>query len=113
MLVSVDGIGYRKGISIMEGSNMEELDIRNHRRTSQTLVVEEDRDRISKLPIEILHLILAFLPITTVVQTNLVSKIWQSLWTTIPYMHFDEELFYTDGEAVVVDPVVKFIKFVD
>lgn len=112
MLVSVDGIGYRKGISIMEGSNVEELDIQNHRRTSQTLAVEEDRDRISKLPIEILHLILAFLPITTVVQTNLVSKRWQSLWTTIPYMHFDEELFYTDGEAVV-DPVVKFIKFVD
>ncbi|KAH6816622.1 hypothetical protein C2S51_021442 [Perilla frutescens var. frutescens] len=50
----------------------------------------QDRDRLSKLPDRLILHILSFLNTRYVVRTTLLSKRWQHLWTTIPYLDFTE-----------------------
>ncbi|OIT01502.1 putative f-boxlrr-repeat protein, partial [Nicotiana attenuata] len=49
----------------------------------------EGIDRISYLPDEILHNILSSLYIFDVVQLSILSKRWNSIFRTMPYLHFD------------------------
>ncbi|KAL8526359.1 hypothetical protein ACS0TY_015540 [Phlomoides rotata] len=48
------------------------------------------RDRLSELPLSLIHHILSFLPMTDVVSTTILSKRWENLWTTVPCLHFCE-----------------------
>nr|XP_016492610.1 PREDICTED: putative F-box/FBD/LRR-repeat protein At5g56810 [Nicotiana tabacum] len=52
-------------------------------------------DRISSLPDDILHNILSSLFIFDVVQLSLLPKRWKYIWTTMPYLHFDLDRFYS------------------
>ncbi|KAL9444234.1 hypothetical protein AB3S75_017420 [Citrus x aurantiifolia] len=63
--------------------------------THQKQKKEKDSDRISPLHDSILHHILSFLPVKEVVQTSLVSKRWQELWKSLPYLRFQEHDFTT------------------
>ncbi|KAL8526361.1 hypothetical protein ACS0TY_015542 [Phlomoides rotata] len=60
------------------------------------------RDRLSELPLSLIHHILSFLPMTDVVSTTILSKHWENLWTTVPCLHFcyetDDEDYGTDDE---------------
>ncbi|KAH6809792.1 hypothetical protein C2S51_027575 [Perilla frutescens var. frutescens] len=47
-------------------------------------------DRVSELPESLIFQILSFLEMRDVVRTSLLSKHWKDLWTTIPYLRFDE-----------------------
>ncbi|KAL5710945.1 hypothetical protein ACHQM5_021449 [Ranunculus cassubicifolius] len=53
------------------------------RRTTQI-----NEDRISTLPTPILHHILSYLDTKFVVQTSILSKTWQSIWISIPFLNF-------------------------
>lgn len=47
-------------------------------------------DPLSKLPNSLIFVILSFLPMRDVVLTSLISKRWNNLWTTIPYLNISE-----------------------
>ncbi|KAK1378346.1 F-box domain-containing protein [Heracleum sosnowskyi] len=49
----------------------------------------EDKDRISKLPDELIHHILGYVGMGLAVQTSVLSKRWKLLWTTLPFLNFD------------------------
>lgn len=53
-------------------------------------------DRISALPDDVLHNILSSLFIFDVVQLSVLSKRWKYIWTTMPYLHFDFDKFYSE-----------------
>nr|DAD20795.1 TPA_asm: hypothetical protein HUJ06_022258 [Nelumbo nucifera] len=54
----------------------------------------ENRDRISGLPDTILHHILSFTDTKYAVQTSILSKRWKHVWTSLPYLNFDQNLFW-------------------
>lgn len=64
-------------------------------------------DRISMLPDSLLTHILSFLPIEDAIKTDVLSKSWQYLWTTLPSLLF--RLPYPDS----VDRIREFVTFVD
>ncbi|CAL5399753.1 unnamed protein product [Camellia sinensis] len=64
-------------------------------------------DRISMLPDSLLTHILSFLPIEDAIKTDVLSKRWQYLWTTLPSLLF--RLPYPDS----VDTIREFVTFVD
>ncbi|XP_019161842.1 PREDICTED: F-box/FBD/LRR-repeat protein At1g13570-like [Ipomoea nil] len=51
------------------------------------------RDRISKLPIEILDIILGFLPIKDAAKTAVLSSIWRDVWSNLTQLNFDRHFF--------------------
>ncbi|TMW87908.1 hypothetical protein EJD97_019295 [Solanum chilense] len=53
----------------------------------------EGIDRISYLPDDILHNILSYLYIFDVVQLSILSKRWNYIWRTMPYLNFDINSF--------------------
>ncbi|WMV44449.1 hypothetical protein MTR67_037834 [Solanum verrucosum] len=53
----------------------------------------EGVDRISYLPDDILHNILSYLYIFDVVQLSILSKRWNYIWRTMPYLNFDINSF--------------------
>lgn len=50
----------------------------------------EKEDRISSLPNELIHHILSFLDAQLAVQTSVLSRRWKFIWTTLPFLNFDE-----------------------
>ncbi|GMP58936.1 hypothetical protein CsSME_00022418 [Camellia sinensis var. sinensis] len=64
-------------------------------------------DRISMLTDSLLTHILSFLPIEDAIKTDVLSKRWQYLWTTLPSLLF--RLPYPDS----VDTIREFVTFVD
>ncbi|KAJ1691593.1 hypothetical protein LUZ63_015748 [Rhynchospora breviuscula] len=48
-----------------------------------------DSDRLSSLPDCLIHLIMSFLTAQEAVQTCILSKRWNNLWTTSPFLDFD------------------------
>ncbi|KAK2977120.1 hypothetical protein RJ640_017644 [Escallonia rubra] len=69
----------------------------------------ETPDRISPLPDEILLHILSFLPMLDVLKTDVLSKRWQYLWTSVPSICFSSSWFssYLDDSRYFVDMVNK------
>ncbi|KAH7544211.1 hypothetical protein JRO89_XS15G0128900 [Xanthoceras sorbifolium] len=51
----------------------------------------ENSDRLSCLHDAILFHIFSFLPTIYVVQSNILSKRWKTLWNSLPYLDFDDE----------------------
>ncbi|XP_019161838.1 PREDICTED: F-box/FBD/LRR-repeat protein At1g13570-like isoform X1 [Ipomoea nil] len=51
------------------------------------------RDRISKLPVEILDHILGFLPIKDAAKTAVLSSIWRDVWSNLTQLNFDRHFF--------------------
>ncbi|KAL2496888.1 putative F-box/FBD/LRR-repeat protein [Forsythia ovata] len=49
---------------------------------------EQEEDRISDLPNDVLHHILFFLPIKSIAQTSVLSKRWRNLWYSFPDLDF-------------------------
>lgn len=54
---------------------------------------EEKMDLISTLSDHLLHLIIPRIPIKQAVWTNVLSRRWYRLWTTLPYLNFDATHF--------------------
>lgn len=52
--------------------------------------LNEKEDRISSLPTELVHHILSFLDTQLAVQTSVLSRRWKYIWTTQPFVNFDE-----------------------
>ncbi|OMO63149.1 hypothetical protein CCACVL1_22458 [Corchorus capsularis] len=50
-------------------------------------------DRLSDLPDCLIHNILVLLDIKTAIQTCVLSKRWNNLWTSLPQLHFDSRSF--------------------
>ncbi|KAL5976126.1 hypothetical protein ACLOJK_020456 [Asimina triloba] len=50
-------------------------------------------DRLSTLPLPVLHRILTFLPTKHAVQTCILSKRWEDLWASVPALDLDDDLF--------------------
>ncbi|KAJ0431819.1 putative F-box domain, leucine-rich repeat domain superfamily, F-box-like domain superfamily [Helianthus annuus] len=60
-------------------------------------------DRLSSLPDDLIHKILAFLHIKDAIETSVLSSRWRFIWTSMPYLNLSSEDFYT---------LPKFSKFV-
>ncbi|KAM3266096.1 hypothetical protein P3L10_003090 [Capsicum annuum] len=75
----------------------------------------EGIDGISSLPDDILHHILSSLYIFDVVQLSVLSKRWRYIWTTMPYLHLDLNLFYSEriNQPCDLAMVVKFRDFIN
>ncbi|KAJ9557366.1 hypothetical protein OSB04_011980 [Centaurea solstitialis] len=56
---------------------------------------EQVKDRISNLPDEIIHRILSFLDMKYAIQTSQLSKKWKYIWTSMPYLNLNGEMFRT------------------
>ncbi|XP_073118832.1 F-box/FBD/LRR-repeat protein At3g26920-like [Henckelia pumila] len=50
-------------------------------------------DRLSNLPIDILHHILSFLDATDVTRTSALGKNWRNIWSSVPSLKFDFNVF--------------------
>uniref|UniRef100_M1CY56 F-box family protein n=1 Tax=Solanum tuberosum TaxID=4113 RepID=M1CY56_SOLTU len=55
-------------------------------------------DRISSLPVDILHIILSNLCIFDVIHMTVLSKRWKNICTTIPYFRFDSNFSDSDPD---------------
>ncbi|XP_057444065.1 F-box protein At1g80960-like [Lotus japonicus] len=55
----------------------------------RVLKAEEKRDFISKLPDEILSIIISYLHVDEAVRCNVLSKRWEGMWKLAPHMEFD------------------------
>ncbi|CAA0833942.1 Unknown protein [Striga hermonthica] len=78
--------------------------MKKQRRTAETeknTSVAMDDDRISQLPIPLLHHILCFLSQKEAVRTCLLSKQWRHIGTTRPSLEFFQEWFDNTQEKVV------------
>ncbi|XP_078148665.1 putative F-box/LRR-repeat protein At3g58880 [Carex rostrata] len=63
-----------------------------------TCMLDDEFDRISSLPDEMLQHILSLLGIRKAVQMSLVSKRWVSLWTSLSRLNFDPHEFVSKDE---------------
>ncbi|XP_076889699.1 F-box/LRR-repeat protein At1g55660-like [Bidens hawaiensis] len=52
-----------------------------------------ERDRLSSLPDNLIHKILAFVSMKHVVETSLLSSRWRFMWTSMPYLNFSSDDF--------------------
>ncbi|KAJ1691295.1 hypothetical protein LUZ63_015450 [Rhynchospora breviuscula] len=57
-----------------------------------------DADMISSLPDCLIHVIMSFLTAQEAVRTCVLSKRWEKLWTTLPFLDFDMSKFECDGK---------------
>ncbi|KAM6570484.1 hypothetical protein CsatB_018469 [Cannabis sativa] len=73
------------------------------------MMAEEKEDRISKLPKEIIHHILSFLPTEDVVHTCLLSKYWKFMWYSVPKLYFTTKT----NRFRVQEGLQKFYNYVD
>ncbi|KAM3323107.1 hypothetical protein P3S67_004258 [Capsicum chacoense] len=75
----------------------------------------EGIDGISSLSDDILHNILSSLYIFDVFQLSVLSKRWRYIWTTMPYLHLDLNLFYSEriNQRCDLAMVVKFRDFIN
>ncbi|XP_057444062.1 putative F-box protein At1g67390 [Lotus japonicus] len=55
----------------------------------RVLKAEEKQDFISKLPDEILSIIISYLHVDEAVRCNVLSKRWEGMWKLAPHMEFD------------------------
>ncbi|WOG83061.1 hypothetical protein DCAR_0102235 [Daucus carota subsp. sativus] len=58
------------------------------RNTKARITVEDEEDRISRLPDELIHQILEFVDTKLAIQTSLLSKRWKLIWKTLPFLKF-------------------------
>ncbi|XP_031127801.1 F-box/LRR-repeat protein At3g59200-like [Ipomoea triloba] len=65
--------------------------------------MEPKRDRISKLPVEILDHILGFLPLNDVAKTVVLSSIWRDVWFNLTQINFDDHFFSYLGKKHAKD----------
>ncbi|KAF9593122.1 hypothetical protein IFM89_020332 [Coptis chinensis] len=66
-------------------------------------------DRISDLPLHVLHHILSFLPTEHAVRTCLLSSYWRNIWRFVHTLYFDESF----DDTIEEKPQFDFTKFVD
>ena len=74
-----------------------------------------DGDRLSDLPDNLLHLILSFLDARVAVQTSVLSSRWRYLWTSLPFINFQGQIFcrYDNPEReYVLRKITTFQNFV-
>jgi F-box domain len=74
-----------------------------------------NRDIISSLPDHVLHLIMSSLKAQEVLKLRLLSKRWENLWTTLPFLNFDMSTFYSDivSNDYYIDVFGRFQHFVN
>ncbi|XP_063936142.1 putative FBD-associated F-box protein At5g53640 [Daucus carota subsp. sativus] len=60
---------------------------------------EEQEDRISRLPDDLIHQILKFVDTKLGVQTSAISKRWKLVWTTLPFLKFRWDQSRYDGSS--------------
>ncbi|PWA97508.1 F-box domain, cyclin-like protein [Artemisia annua] len=68
------------------------------------IIAEEDEDRISNLPDDIIHRILSFIDMKYAVQTSTLCRRWRHIWTSMPYLKLNSRMF---------GGVAQFAKFAD
>ncbi|KAG5560534.1 hypothetical protein RHGRI_003752 [Rhododendron griersonianum] len=65
---------------------------RGRQKLSAVVKVNEDEDRISNLPKNLIGHILSFLPTKYAVRTGILSTKWKWMWTSISNLDFDDEI---------------------
>lgn len=78
----------------MEG-RIWEPPVRSHMIDDSNLRRIPDNARISNLPAELIHCILAHLPIHDVARTSVLSRLWRNIWKMHPFLILDQQFFLT------------------
>ncbi|XP_031403582.1 F-box/FBD/LRR-repeat protein At1g13570-like [Punica granatum] len=80
------------------------------RRDSKPSLEEEDQDRISCLPLDLIEMILRRLPLWEAVRTSVLSRRWRYAWTTLMEIVLDESCAPSPSQyKSVTDRLVKII----
>ncbi|KAI3713662.1 hypothetical protein L1987_72245 [Smallanthus sonchifolius] len=66
-------------------------------------------DRLSNLPDELIHKILAFIDIKQTIETNALSSRWRHIWTSLPTLNFSSGDVHTLPEFSKFLHSVKFL----
>ncbi|KAJ4808792.1 F-box/RNI-like superfamily protein [Rhynchospora pubera] len=78
--------------------------------------LSSDVDMISSLPDCLIHFIMSFLTAQEAVRTCILSKRWEKLWTTLPFLDFDMSKFECDdkpdGRGCIDGKFERFLDFV-
>ncbi|KAI3944269.1 hypothetical protein MKW98_016499 [Papaver atlanticum] len=74
---------------------------------------EEEIDRISRLPDNLIHEILSFNHMKLAVQTCVLSKRWKNIWMSLPYITLALNSFLEDERYNPRDTMDRFVGFVD
>ncbi|KAJ4782358.1 F-box family protein [Rhynchospora pubera] len=78
--------------------------------------LRSDVDMISSLPDCLIHVIMSFLTAQEAVRTCILSKRWEKLWTTLPFLDFDMSKFECDdkpdGRGCIDGKFERFLDFV-
>ncbi|KAF5184545.1 Fbd-associated f-box protein [Thalictrum thalictroides] len=78
----------------------------------QEMVIKNE-DRISRLPIKLLHKIFSFLDIKYAVQTSVLSTKWRDIWKSLPTLNFNSNSICECINTSTEDNGEQFMKFVD
>ncbi|WVZ78154.1 hypothetical protein U9M48_025912 [Paspalum notatum var. saurae] len=70
-------------------------------------------DRLTSLPDDILHAIMAFLLARQAVQTCVLSRRWEDLWSSMPCLNIDQQEFGTATSAELEGASGRFEEFVN
>ncbi|XP_017238197.1 putative F-box/FBD/LRR-repeat protein At4g03220 [Daucus carota subsp. sativus] len=65
-----------------------------------------DEDRISRLPDELIHRVLSFVDAKQAVQTCVLSKRWELVWTSLPFLRFG---LYNYHKPIVVSKFMRHV----
>ena len=65
-----------------------------------------DEDRISRLPDELIHRVLSFVDAKQAVQTCVLSKRWERVWTSLPFLRFG---LYNYHKPIVVSKFMRHV----
>ncbi|WOH10738.1 hypothetical protein DCAR_0730208 [Daucus carota subsp. sativus] len=71
-----------------------------------------DEDRLSRLPDELIHKILSFVDAKQAVETSILSRRWQLIWTTLPFLSFGPYQSYDPYNNFEAKNVGKLIRHV-
>ncbi|XP_074358422.1 uncharacterized protein LOC141697778 [Apium graveolens] len=65
---------------------------------------EEEEDRLSSLPDEVIHRIQSFLGARQAVQTSVLSRRWKHIWSTLPFLTLDysDQLFPYTHHSIIM-----------
>lgn len=67
-------------------------------------------DRVSELPEHLLHHIMSFIPVKDAARTSLLSKRWNRIWETLPYLDFGKGFFKgCDYSQLLLESAIKIV----
>ncbi|XP_026400059.1 F-box protein At4g09920-like [Papaver somniferum] len=76
-------------------------------------LVSDKRDRLSDLPDALIHKILSFIDMRSVIRNNILSKRWRYIWKYLPTLNFNSDDIYQNSFRNLFIKEDEIIDFID